>query len=574
MMQQPEQTKPAGLFAIQSWSDKKLTTFFYATWTIITLIQAWGTELFDDEAYYWVYSKFLDWGYFDHPPMVALLIKMGTFLLPGEIGVRLFIVVAGILTIRLTELLVAPKNLKLFYALVMQMGLLQIGGILAVPDIPLLFFTVLFFIAFQHYAHQQGWKETLALSIVTALLLYSKYHGILIILFTLFSHVYLLKKPQTWAVISLSLLIFYPHISWQLKHDMPSITYHLFERLSPPYRISFTLDYLLGQLLIAGPLVGLVVIYAAFKFKPRQPVEKAMYWSMLGMYLLFFISSFRSRTEANWTVPLIVPLLLLSYRYLAGSNHLQQWIFRLLPFSLILILLLRVHLLFDIPFLNQLPKGEFHQNREWTAAVKKKAEGAKVVFTDSYQRASKYWFYTGDTAFSLNTIRYRRNNYNIWPMEMKMLNKRVLVVGSAGAALKGDTIKTEKIKLVSAFDQRFQSFSRITMTTRLPMQTNADGELEAIVELGAPTQKTVDSALWYRPRVMLVLYQDSKKPPVILPTGKRLFPDFENKMFIEMVLPDSLREKQYKVRWALESSFTEPSVNSRAYTLVNGRIPQ
>jgi hypothetical protein len=432
----------------------------------------------------------------------------------------------------------------------------------------------LFFIAFQHYAHQQGWKETLALSIVTALLLYSKYHGILIILFTLFSHVHLLKKPQTWAVISLSLLIFYPHISWQLKHDMPSVTYHLFERLSPPYRISFTLDYLLGQLLIAGPLVGLVVIYAAFKFKPRQPVEKAMYWSMLGMYLLFFISSFRSRTEANWTVPLIVPLLLLSYRYLAGSNHLQQWIFRLLPFSLVLILLVRVHLLFDIPFLNQLPKGEFHQNREWTAAVKKKAEGAKVVFTDSYQRASKYWFYTGDTAFSLNTIRYRRNNYNIWPMEMKMLNKRVLVVGSAGAALKGDTIKTEKMKLVSTFDQRFQSFSRITMTTRLPMQTNADGQLETIVELGAPTQKTVDSALWYRPRVMLVLYQDSKKPPVILSTGKRLFPDFENKMFIEMVLPDSLREKQYKVRWALESSFTEPSVNSRAYTLVNGRIPQ
>jgi hypothetical protein len=73
---------------------------------------------------------------------------------------------------------------------------------------------------------------------------------------------------------------------------------------------------------------------------------------------------------------------------------------------------------------------------------------------------------------------------------------------------------------------------------------------------------------------MLVLYRDGKKPPVILPTGKRLFPDFENKMFMKITLPDSLREKQYKVRWALESSFTEPSVNSRAYTLVNGRIPQ
>jgi hypothetical protein len=573
-MQQPEQPRSAGLFAIQSWSDKKLTAFFYGTWTIITLIQAWGTELFDDEAYYWVYAKFLDWGYFDHPPMVALLIKMGSFLLPGEIGVRLFIIIVGILTIRLTELLVAPNNLRLFYALVLQMGLLQIGGILAVPDIPLLFFTVLFFIAFQHFAHKQGWKETLALSIVIALLLYSKYHGILIILFTLLSHINLLKKIQTWTIIVLSLLFFYPHISWQLNHDLPSVTYHLFERLSPPYRISFTLDYLLGQLLIAGPLVGIVVIYAAFKFKPKLPVEKAMYWSMLGIYLLFFISSFRSRTEANWTVPLIVPLLLLSYRYLAATAHLQQWVYRLLPFSLILILLVRVHLLFDIPLLKQLPKSEFHQNREWTAAVKQQAGGAKVVFTDSYQRASKYWFYTGDTAFSLNTIRYRRNNYNIWPMEMKMLNKRVLVVGSIGSAITGDTIRTERVKLISAFDQRYQSFSRITLSTLLPMQTNGNGELEAIITLGAPTPKTMDSALWYRPRVMLVVYHDGKKPPVILPTGKRLFPDFENKMVIEMMLPDSLREKQYKVRWALESSFTEPSVNSRAYTLVNGRIQQ
>ena len=46
---------------------------FYSIWLLISFVQAAGTELFDDEAYYWVYSKFLDWGYFDHPPMVAVL---------------------------------------------------------------------------------------------------------------------------------------------------------------------------------------------------------------------------------------------------------------------------------------------------------------------------------------------------------------------------------------------------------------------------------------------------------------------------------------------------------------------
>ncbi len=53
-------------------------------------MQSGLTELQDDEAYYWVYSHFLDWGYFDHPPMTALLIKMGYAIFHNELGVRLF----------------------------------------------------------------------------------------------------------------------------------------------------------------------------------------------------------------------------------------------------------------------------------------------------------------------------------------------------------------------------------------------------------------------------------------------------------------------------------------------------
>jgi hypothetical protein len=106
------------------------------------------------------------------------------------------------------------------------------------------------------------------------------------------------------------------------------------------------------------------------------------------------------------------------------------------------------------------------------------------------------------------------------------------------------------------------------------MTIKPNGVLETVIELGAPTQKAADSAAWHRPRVYLIVYRNAPIKPVILPAGKRLYPDFGNSMYIRMSIPDSLREKQYKVRWALESSFTEPSVNSRAYTLVNGRIPQ
>src|ERR1700722_2762158 len=47
-----------------------------------------------DEAYYWLWSKHLDAGYLDHPPVIAWLIRPGTVLFGDPpIGVR----IAGVL---------------------------------------------------------------------------------------------------------------------------------------------------------------------------------------------------------------------------------------------------------------------------------------------------------------------------------------------------------------------------------------------------------------------------------------------------------------------------------------------
>ena len=50
---------------------------------------AW-TPLTFDEAYYWIWSKHLAGGYYDHPPGVALVIRLGTMIAGDtEFGVRL-----------------------------------------------------------------------------------------------------------------------------------------------------------------------------------------------------------------------------------------------------------------------------------------------------------------------------------------------------------------------------------------------------------------------------------------------------------------------------------------------------
>src|SRR5215510_14448334 len=130
---------------MRSFFQKHHRLLFYSSWIFLGLIQSRFTELLDDEAYYWVYSKFLDWGYFDHPPMVAVLIRAGYFVYHNELGVRLLFIASNTLSILLIEQLLRKKNALLFYGIVLSLVVLQLSGFVAVPDSPLIFFTALFF---------------------------------------------------------------------------------------------------------------------------------------------------------------------------------------------------------------------------------------------------------------------------------------------------------------------------------------------------------------------------------------------------------------------------------------------
>jgi 4-amino-4-deoxy-L-arabinose transferase-like glycosyltransferase len=69
----------------------RLSVFTISLWFLaLHLTIAALVPLFDDEAYYALWARNLALGYYDHPPMIAYMIRMGTNLL-GEtpLGIRL-----------------------------------------------------------------------------------------------------------------------------------------------------------------------------------------------------------------------------------------------------------------------------------------------------------------------------------------------------------------------------------------------------------------------------------------------------------------------------------------------------
>ena len=67
-------------------------------------------QLHPDEAYYWLWSRRLDFGYYDHSPMIAYFIKFTTLFSQSEFCVRL----SGVIGLLILSYLCWKLALELF----------------------------------------------------------------------------------------------------------------------------------------------------------------------------------------------------------------------------------------------------------------------------------------------------------------------------------------------------------------------------------------------------------------------------------------------------------------------------
>ena len=289
----------------------KLFLYLLGAWFLLNLIQSFFTELIFDEAYYWYYAQELAWGYFDHPPMVAFIIKLSGFLFDGELGVRFVSCVLGIGTVSILWLLIDHVKKKEFivhfFLLLFAIPLLNVYGFLTLPDTPLLFFTALFLLAYKRFLSISSLGNSLFLGLTMAALMYSKYHAVLIIFFVLLSNLKLLRNKYAWLAVIISLIAYFPHFLWLYHHDFVSIKYHLFERPNQPYKFDgFTLGYLLNLIVNFG-LFFPFAYWALFKKKADGPFDKALLFLSYGVIIFFFLSSFQRRTQTQWVIIICIP---------------------------------------------------------------------------------------------------------------------------------------------------------------------------------------------------------------------------------------------------------------------------
>ncbi len=465
--------------------------YLIGAWFAINLLQAYFTGLHSDESYYWMYSQDLAWGYFDHPPMAAFFIHAGYSLLHGELGVRLLLILLSTLTFALIlDELNEQKDIFFLSVFVLSFPLIHthIAGFLAIPDVPLVFFTMLFLLLYRRFLEKPDTKIAILLSVVAAAMIYSKYHAFLVIGLTVLSNLKLLRNKFFWLTAGITILLLIPHAWWQIDNGFPTFKYHLIDR-AKPLRLKHITDYLLNQLLMAGPLSGVLVIWKLTKFQIRNKFERALVFNIIGFYGIFFLLSFKNRIEAHWTAAIMPMLILITYPLIKNDPIFKLWFKRLALPVIVLMLLYRIYLAVDaIPNVGY-TKITFYQREASALEIKEMANGKKVGFFNNYAAVSNYIFYTGDSAVHLSTPGYRFSQYDLWNDEQYATGNTVLAIQSKHLNPPNlSRIATGEMKGYVIIEE-FQALTGLDMQPNITKQPDGDYSFE--VKLYNATKRTI-----------------------------------------------------------------------------------
>ena len=395
---------------------------------ILNVIQGGVTELLPDEAYYWMYREHIDWGFFDHPPAVAVWIYISDLFFTGEMGVRFFSAISYSLTLWFVWKTIQHPRKKeftwLFLVVFLSSVLLSVFGFITTPDTALMLFYAMFLYAYHLYLREKNTLSYLLLAVSIAGMMYSKYHGLLIVFFVILSNIKLMRDPKLWLASLLALILYTPHLYWQWANDFPSLKFHLVERGNRSYKIEHTLLHFVNVMVIVG--ITFPIIYKAFfkQLKTKDTFAKGLNFIIWGFIIFFFFSTFKGHTQAQWILAIAIPLILITFPFLIENEKSRRWFVYLACINFAVMILARVQLATPI-----LPlKMETHGNEKWANELKEKTKGQQKVFINSYRHTAAYWFYAKEKSYYLKNYSGRNNHFLLLQKDQDISSNEIALI--------------------------------------------------------------------------------------------------------------------------------------------------
>lgn len=312
--------------------------------TLVRMIVASVVELGNDEAYYWTYSQQLQWNYFDHPPMVAIWIKLFTgnlFLEQSELFIRLGSIVSCALStwlIFITVRLLHSEKAGWLAACLYNASIYAsiIAGVFIMPDSPqMIFWCWSLYLIVQIFNYPEKWIPWALLGISTGLCIMSKVHGVFIWtglgLYMLFYRRNWLSLPQLYISLAITMILISPMLIWNIQNGF--VTYHYqADRLAIhdfKFNSSGFFREMFGQIAYNNPVNFVLIISGIIYLQRKKEISFTalivFLFIALPMVLVLLAASIFRDTLPHWSGPAYVTLIPFA------AIHLTSFKFSLFP---------------------------------------------------------------------------------------------------------------------------------------------------------------------------------------------------------------------------------------------------
>ena len=298
-------------------------------------------ELTFDEAYYTLWSRGLAFGYFDHPPMVALLIRASTTIFgDSELGVRaLSLVLVGALPALIASiawrLFRSVETAALAVLMWIAMPLVLGGAVFVTPDAPLVVFWTLGLVALVELWRTGKARWLLAMGVALGLALQSKFTaaffpaGVALAFLTAPSLRRWLVSPASAAALMIALALFAPFVAWNAAHGWATFIKQLGR--APPHGFEpfFIVEFIAAQIGLMNPLVFAAFAAAVGAIPWRgspQPgsadeARRILVSTIAPAAAYFLLHALHDRVQGNWLAPLYPACAILAADWVARARR-------------------------------------------------------------------------------------------------------------------------------------------------------------------------------------------------------------------------------------------------------------
>ncbi|MGA9521282.1 MAG: glycosyltransferase family 39 protein [Myxococcaceae bacterium] len=405
-------------------------------------------DLVPQEAYYFLYSQHLALSYFDHPPVLAWILRLFTDVFGAhELSVRLSAFATSCLTqwlwVDLARRYLGPRwtHAALIW---LTSGAVTVTSLISTPDVPLLLFWTLS--VHQLYAALFAGKRWAWIwaGVAMGLAFDSKYTGIMLqgglVLFLVLSplHRRLLRTPWPWTTLALAQLVMAPVYIWNAQHRFASFLFQTAERAQTAS--GFGVQWLAGLLGSQAALVGIPLLIALFVVTLRSvrtwraaATEEGnrrlfLVCFFLPTFALFFGISLFALVKPNWLLP----------AYMTGTLLAAEWMTpRWRKVQLLLAAVLHVLAAVELVFYPVRIQSDdtWVGWRRLAAEVQQRAAehpGAFIASADGYKTAAELRFYTALEVYGPNVIGQRGLQFDYTDPDLsRLVGRSALFIDSA-----------------------------------------------------------------------------------------------------------------------------------------------